>query len=610
MLASGSSHNDSRDSFIRKLAVALPKDVQINVHHVSSYPTQCAAIFAAPSGSKPEKTYCESHFVTVSNAASSTPNELFIYAIEVLIYSTEHLTTLFVSKADSTGYIHLIETPTGVPSLLKTISSNLITHLVETRQRAGVKLVVSLFARAQDQYLFPGSIENSGKHVLDDRGLVRWWCRVLDPVLRQHLAEKEEYAVGDDDWDMGNATRAKAYLIVPGCDKYETSSFFPPSSKADSPDRKRWSNSHPLRQIATNPSASPRCLIPHFPDDPKARFLDELDDELPDMQASHGTDSPSKRYDTGRWKSVKSLEQFWELMAFRQECCSGRLVGFLWVVFAPPDLLPQRDGQESVGSQGSMAFTDLSDRGMLPTPLQSQQQDILLFPPQTPERSPYEDSLPLSPSTSSPIQPQSSAKPLSQISVAQSQPKRRPKKRPLTGPIIPRQPRIKSASSRPSSLKQPGKTKHYSWPKSSRGQVVLSEKDYNRAMDLLLRLDFANQKVAESSTKRWVGEVAVIAGMRSWGQLVVGKKESLAKANSANRVHMLNETMLKKKRKSNDTDGQHTVPSRDGANMLSTGLMRKKPKTADVEQGQETVSSSIKILGSGLVRKKPKVADM
>ncbi|KAI9877876.1 MAG: hypothetical protein M1830_002584 [Pleopsidium flavum] len=608
MLASGSSHSDSSDSLIEKLAIALPKDVQFNIHHVSSYPTRCAAIYATPPGSKTEKTYCESHFLTVSRTPSSTTDEVFIYAIEVLIYSTEHLTTLFVSKADSTGYIHLIETPAVVPSLLKTISSTLISHLVETRQRAGIKLVVSLFARAQDQYLFPGSIENSGKHVLDDRGLVRWWCKVLDPVLRQHPAE-EEYKGGDDGWDIVVSTRAKAYLIVPGCDKYETSSFFPPSSKADPPDRKRWSNAHPLRQIATNPSGRPRCLIPHFPDDPKARFLDELDDELPDAQESQNINNQSKRYNNGQWKSVRTLEQFWELMAFRQECSSGRLVGFLWVVFTPPETLSRRDGQMSGESQASM-FPDLSDLAMLPTPLQSQQQDPLSFPPQTPEHSSYADPLPLSPRTSSPIQPQSATKPLPQLSFLQSQPKRRPKKRPLTGPIVTRKPRIKGASSRSSSSTQPEKTKHYSWPKSSRGQVVLSEKDYKRAMDLLLRLDFADQKVAASSTTRWVNEVAVIAGMRNWGQLVVGKKEPFAEAFVTNKVNTLNNSTVKKKRKSNDTDGQCTTPSNDGVTMLSTELMRKKPKTADVEKGQGTLSSSINILGSGLVRKKPKTADV
>lgn len=580
MLASSGRSERSEDSLPAKLAAALPKDVRFMIHHVSSYPTQCAAIFAAPSGFKPEKTYCESHFVTVSIAPSSESSELFIYAIEILIYSTEHLTTLFVSKADSTGYNHLLNIPKGGPSPLKTISSTLISHLVTTRQRAGVKLVVSLFARAQDQYLFPGSIENGGKHVLDDRGLVRWWCRVLDPVLRQNLKNEEESTAGDEDGDTSNEGTARGYLIAPGCDKYQTLSFFPPSSKADPPDRKRWSNDHPLRQIARNTSVPPRCLIPHFPDDPKARFLDELDDELPDTQASQNTDSPAKRSHNGHWKSVKSLEQFWELMAFRQECSSGRLVGFLWVVFTPPSLRSQKGDDISIGSQRSLASIDYSDSEMLPTPVQSQQQDTLLFAPQTPDHISYTDTFPLSPDVSLPIRPQSSTIPKSHLSSTESRPNKRAKRRPLTGPIITRQPRIKGAAAQTTSLKQPEQTRHYTWPRSSRGQIVLSEKEYKRAIDLLLRLDFADQRVAESSTKRWIGEVAVIGGVRGWGQLIIGRKESHEGPNVTNNVNTLNNSMVRKKRKSKDAGGQDTVPSVNGASLLSTGLIRKKPKIA------------------------------
>ncbi|GJC93019.1 H3 K56 histone acetylation protein KAT11 [Colletotrichum higginsianum] len=67
-----------------------------------------------------------------------------------------------------------------------------------------------------------------------------------------------------------------------------------------------------------------RCLIPRFPDDPKSRFRDELDEE---------TGKSKQLKTTGQWKSVKSLDTFWEMMAYRQECSSGRLTGFIWVVF-------------------------------------------------------------------------------------------------------------------------------------------------------------------------------------------------------------------------------------------------------------------------------------
>lgn len=75
--------------------------------------------------------------------------------------------------------------------------------------------------------------------------------------------------------------------------------------------------------------------------------MDELDEELtepPPPPDASVRESPSKGKRPGRWRSVSTLEQFWELMAFRQECSSGRLVGFLWGVFTP--LRPESPTQD------------------------------------------------------------------------------------------------------------------------------------------------------------------------------------------------------------------------------------------------------------------------
>jgi len=92
----------------------------------------------------------------------------------------------------------------------------------------------------------------------------------------------------------------------------------------------------------------PRCLIPHFPDDPKSRFLDELDDEMSRSQAKA----------SGEWKTVKSLDVFWEMMAFRQECSAGRMVGFIWVVFTPEIV---DDVGEPPASQASIQSSVMDD---------------------------------------------------------------------------------------------------------------------------------------------------------------------------------------------------------------------------------------------------------
>ena len=322
------------------IANALPTNVKVTARHVSSTPTPCAALFAPPPGETSEATYCENHFLVVSATVCDgdghgPEREVIVFGVEVLVYSTAHLTTVFVSKADSTGYLHLLKNAPKA-SLLRHISTAFLGHLIETRQRPGVRLVLSLFARAQNQYLFPGSIEYTGKHVLDDRALIKWWCRVVDPILRQR--EPESISRDKDSLEQSKESAkssATGFLIVPGCDKFETRSFFPTTTKSDSRDHPRWVNDYPLWQLCANPKAPSRCLVPRFPDDPKTRFLIDLDDEIsePEPDAAGGIANG------GQWRSVKTLDQFWEMMSFRQECSAGRLVGFLWLVINPPGLV-------------------------------------------------------------------------------------------------------------------------------------------------------------------------------------------------------------------------------------------------------------------------------
>ncbi|KAL1981582.1 hypothetical protein VTN96DRAFT_2461 [Rasamsonia emersonii] len=323
------------------LAEVLPKDAKVNVRHISTPPTRCEPIFSAPPGEDPETTFCENHFLVITiNRNEKIEEEIAVFAIEVLIYTTDRLTTLFVSKADSTGYLHLLHVPPKT-SLLRLISTTFLSYLVQTHQRPGVRLVLSLFARAQNQYLFPGSVDNAGKHVLDDRGLIKWWCRTIDPILREYALESrdsENKGLLDEAVETSKSS-ATAYLLVPGCDKYETRAFFPDTAKSDDTNHPRWRNSYPLHQICKHPGAPPRCLVPRFPDDPKARFLIDLDDELPEVSKADGASTQG----SGQWRSVKTLDQFWEMMSFRQECSAGRLVGFLWLVINPPGLLNSDD---------------------------------------------------------------------------------------------------------------------------------------------------------------------------------------------------------------------------------------------------------------------------
>ncbi|KAF3054047.1 hypothetical protein E8E11_010531 [Didymella keratinophila] len=567
----------SRKSLRDLLAEQLPKDVPFTFYYYSTPPSKSPALFSAPPHAKSERTYCESHFLSATivpkdAATSRIPEELLVLAIEVLIYTTKHLTTIFVSKADSTGYLSELQLPRSQDgSPLKKICGTFVSWLARERQREGKKLVISLFARAQDQYLFPASIDNKNKHVLDDRGLVKWWCKVLDPIIWEYQAEEdrkpfqERLAEGNGSGSaMSSGTTAKGYLVIPGYEPYETLRYVPASPVPNTP--RRWAAAHPLLQIAPYPAAPPRCLVPHFPDDPKARFLDELDEELPDRGEGVLADGGTPSRSNGMWKSVKTLDQFWEFMAFRQECSSGRIVGFVWVVLTPP--------KDSISEEGEDTPSQLS---------QASQQSIIES----------QESL-LTPRKKKPAN------------------KRRTKPERRAGPIPLVLPRIKSSSSNLSTSsatssnsvsKLPENSPYFTWPASSRGTICFSEKNYNRAHDVLIHSSFATRAATAHSTQQFKKEVGVLGGIAQWGWTVVGQKEIAAPAASTAAIATPVTVMgVRKKRK----DGDTSAVSANGANTLDAGLVRKKAKIEPTPTAPAESTNGVQVLSAGLVRKKPK----
>lgn len=566
------------------LAEQLPKDVPFTFYHYSTPPTRSSSLFSAPPHAKSERTYCESHLLAASitpkeSTDSKIPEELLILAIEVLIYTTRNLTTIFISKADSTGYLSELQLPrsqSGSP--LKAICGTFVSWLARERQREGKKLVISLFARAQDQYLFPASIDNKNKHVLDDRGLVKWWCKVLDPIVWQYKAEEERKPFADrliegengsvnGSQSSGEST-AKGYLVIPGFEPYDTLRYVPPSPVPNTP--RRWAASHPLLQIAPSPAAPPRCLVPHFPDDPKSRFLDELDEELPDrgtdaMVAEGGTPSRSN----GIWKSVKTLDQFWEFMAFRQECSSGRIVGFIWVVISPPKpSIPEEDEDEPSQQSASQSASQIDS-----------QERIL----KARRRKPI---------------------------------KKKRNQGTEYGPIPLKLPRIKTmssdlsnasnASSKSTSKTVPETSPYYVWPSNSRGTICFSTKDYNRAHEILIQQNFSTRPYTAKATKRWREEIAVLGGLSDWSWTVTGTKENIASSVTSNGAAPITTVMgVRKKRKPDVGPTTSSAQSIEGVQALSDNLVRKKAKIEPTPVAEVPVNS-VTTLSAGLVRKKPK----
>ncbi|KAF1988490.1 DUF1714-domain-containing protein [Aulographum hederae CBS 113979] len=576
------------------LASVLPEHLPFDFNHISTPPTRCVPLFYQPQGAASQRTYSESHFLLASITTQDNKKEkLAVLAIEVIIYTTSKLTTAFVSKADSTGFLSLLNIPRTHASPLRSVATTFLSYLITQRVRPGIPLTISLFARAQAQYIFPNSVANTSKHVSTDRELVRWWCRVLDPILQSYTPEKPKseglfHEEKDAQLENEAATTAQAYLLVPGEETITT--YVPVASRA------RWKHGHPLRSITPYPAAPPRCQVPHFPDDPKARFLDELDEELMNAGKSNQSayDSPSKR-GKGAWRSVKTLEHFWEAIAFRQECSSGNLVGFIWVVLTSPGANNGKSEGNTEDSQSTMADSQDSAFGISHKREGQLMLETDISPPLSP---PHKTILTTPPEHSSNVK-------------SSKHPKKQPRTpRKLIGPISVRQPKIKSATSTSPGSSLAEQTRHYLWPTSSRGEIVLDDKNYHRATDIILHLDFGGRDLAAMSTTKWTTEVGLLGGVgdhgKNWGWTVVGTKAAVVPVVSTVPAPSGTVTVLGVKRK-----GKAPImpeSSQEGVtNILGAGLVRKKPKLQENEPLSEQTPPRVHLLGPELARKKPKV---
>ncbi|PNS21130.1 hypothetical protein CAC42_3468 [Sphaceloma murrayae] len=226
------------------------------------------------------------------------------------------------------------------------------------------------------------------------------------------------------------------------------------------------------------------------------------------------------------------------------------MVGFIWVVFTPPDMgVKADDDTESVWSS--------------PGPPSLASADFL-----------------------------SLSEVMSQDTDKRGKPKVGRTRRPLTGPIITRAPKIKTASSGLSAISQSEDSPFWKWPESSRGQVVLDKAEYDRIHDLMLKLDFSNDDAAVQSTSKWLEEASLIVGdAPNWGQTVSGKsKVTIAAANWDEAGGMAGQPIMltaRKKRKAVPSDppkgsdgpgGSDGQQGGGGPNVLDSGLVRKKPK--------------------------------
>ncbi|KAJ0114764.1 hypothetical protein J7T55_004505 [Diaporthe amygdali] len=646
-----SSKQQCSAALLSKLAKVLPKGQKFTINHLSTPPTRTDALHSAPPDARPDRTYRESHFLAVSvdatarlasssspsspvtpkaaHDSNSTSRQVLVLGLEIYIFTTAWASTFFVSKADSTGYLSLLNLPKGTPSPIREISSAFISYLVEQRRRNNVQTIVSLFARAQNQYLFPGSVENSDKHVLDDRGLVRWWCRVLNSLIEtQNTHEDNIFRPSNK---TGNWEDIKAYLVVPGLDAYDLRAFLPRTPATSS----NWVLGHPLERISHFAReydwVPPRCLVPKFPDDPKSRFRDELD-----LEASKSAQYEEK----GLWRSATTMDQFWEMMAFRQECSSGHMTGFIWVVLEPYGWAEQNTIAAMSPSNSLVTPSTSFDGSQVTQPsTPPRRRDVLLS--STPKTSPLKSAM----------TPGSTQQTPTKQSPSKSKGETKPKKSVLKGPIISRPPRVKRHA-RNYVPDIPVSTSYYYWPPEGRGTRIAAEADYKRAVDLLTKLDFETLELASASTRRWISEVG---GGQKWAMEVVGRRPftsapsvtaSTAINNMANLVRKKGQTaagsggvpgsasaapaqaevtmLTARKKAKKDTTPPPTSGEDADASSVNLLVPRKKRKdsgsedSAKVGGGAEATAvnaasvtsetPAVNTLGGGLVRKKPKTA--
>ncbi|KAG0704303.1 DUF1714 domain-containing protein [Suillus ampliporus] len=329
-----------RDALLASLS-SLPGTREFHLHVLVSSPRKHGNLF--PFANPRPRTYLQDILILLSEQTTPDSPRVFVSAIEACVYNipSTSCAILYVSKVDSTGQA---TAPSPTPALVRALL--LFYADPTTRPVSADHLWIHLFARAQQQYLFPNSSEYPNKRPLSDIKLCAWWKRQFSTVIGE-LASR-----------AGDTCRTKLYYILPGLSEFEAfhslERVYPSTGSKVS-----WTYGHPYSQNEIPlpcPSAGDsrhlgQC-IPSFDDDPKSRFIDEIA-YTTDADGIRSPERKRPRADTlkaheeetaegsekkeGRNKKEEqtnkevkkvSAEEFWERMSFRQECIAGAVTGF------------------------------------------------------------------------------------------------------------------------------------------------------------------------------------------------------------------------------------------------------------------------------------------
>ncbi|KAK9469628.1 histone acetylation protein-domain-containing protein [Lipomyces arxii] len=241
------------------------------LNHISTKP-QKKSLTIDPLRKKKEQeplSNSASHLVTLSY------NGIHIFALELMVFSAcsvsvgefskyngrnndIDVTTIFIAKADSTGYFSQRNKSHAKLDLAK-ITAKILETFVQIVSRPDIPSRICLFARAQPQYIFPGSAKNDKKHVLSDKQLIKWWLKVLTFLVPTAFSKVHN-----------------ARLHIPGAELSDVRNFFilDPETK-----QTIWQEGDIFCSNGDRESELALSHVPNFPDDPKSRFLDVLETE-------------------------------------------------------------------------------------------------------------------------------------------------------------------------------------------------------------------------------------------------------------------------------------------------------------------------------------------
>lgn len=362
----------------------LPRDGGIyRVYHFVTNPVLCTyPIELSGVGTFSRQSNMIHRLVVIAHEISNE-KPAFVCGLEAMEYkklSTDANPSLaYVSKVDTTGY----KAPAPLASLL-----------VKTYLSSLSDCTIHIFARAQPQYLFPKSVQNTQKRIQSDRGLIAWWLRTIS--------------------DTSFLKKLDAWWCIPGVDDQQNAKREISITQDLKSGHVNWNYGYPY-----DDNANPNTVIPKFPDDAKSRLLksyaeydkkdysDEEDDddereeeeEVEDAEngddseadgqdleetSSHGTSGEdgeiaSKEDDSKiKKKSRRKLQdlldnnepntmtvrEFWQLLSISEECGSGKLTGFFVINGIPKAEEDQNRPKEMAQAVTNDQFTIIWNRLM------------------------------------------------------------------------------------------------------------------------------------------------------------------------------------------------------------------------------------------------------